>query len=456
MAGAGVALPLPGFAESAGPSDAGNAAPTTPGASPYTRGIGHYPGAHAENFSPTLSLDRTTYRNLALLRPAYHSSSYDYNLTAQLVTDGIKDTHLPTWVSTSVDGLGILPKQDREIFLDHSATNTLELKGASPAVQIQLGGGEAVPAVDRITVFFVVPDSVDASTLSISVSTSDDGRVWKQVGSSSALTPLSPVNYPPDLGAGSHLYNPLIPLQQVCQSRYYQVQCHSPATVADGERWQWRVGQIAFYKGEQRVQLGGPYTFTSAWMSAGLGEEWVYVDLGARCSFDRIALHWIARAAEGSIQVSDDAHTWRTLQAAADAIAQVDDLKLSTPQQARYVRVLMTRPSSPNGYILSEFEVYGRGGPVAQAKPAQPPLMESSTLLVAHGACSDRTLRRVKALRSRNPASRTIHGSSPPFPARCSRRTSTSKQSPTLTTARTSSTSPTLSSMQTSGIAPNS
>ena len=30
----------------------------------------------------------------------------------------------------------------------------------------------------------------------------------------------------------------------------------------------------------------------------------------------------------------------------------------------------MKRPTSPDGYVLSEIEVYGRGGPVcAQAKP---------------------------------------------------------------------------------------
>ena len=63
--------------------------------SPYNRAVGAYPGDPAEDFSPVLVPDSTAYRNLALLRPAYHSSSYDYNLTAQLVTDGIKDTKRP-------------------------------------------------------------------------------------------------------------------------------------------------------------------------------------------------------------------------------------------------------------------------------------------------------------------------------------------------------------------------
>ena len=50
-------------------------------------------------------------------------------------------------------------------------------------------------------------------------------------------------------------------------------------------------------------------------MSAGSGEEWIYVDLGALCTFDRVGLVWVQRAAEGSIQTSDDASQWKTLQA---------------------------------------------------------------------------------------------------------------------------------------------
>ncbi|MBN2013149.1 hypothetical protein JW960_27710 [candidate division KSB1 bacterium] len=56
-------------------------------AAEFTRGIGNYPGESNENFSPTMKIDNDTYRNLALRRPAWHSSSIDYNLTAQLVPD---------------------------------------------------------------------------------------------------------------------------------------------------------------------------------------------------------------------------------------------------------------------------------------------------------------------------------------------------------------------------------
>ena len=105
----------------------------------YTHGIGMYPGAPDETFSPELVIDSTTYRNLALLRPAYHSSSYDYNLTAQLVTDGIKDTNLPAWVSTSASGHGTFSKTERETLLDHFHDTTIDLRGNHATAQIRLG-----------------------------------------------------------------------------------------------------------------------------------------------------------------------------------------------------------------------------------------------------------------------------------------------------------------------------
>ena len=61
----------------------------------YSRGVGVYPGNPKEDFSPAMKIDNKTYRNLALHRPAYQSSSYDFNLTAQLITDGIIESKLP-------------------------------------------------------------------------------------------------------------------------------------------------------------------------------------------------------------------------------------------------------------------------------------------------------------------------------------------------------------------------
>jgi hypothetical protein len=382
MAGAGVVL---GELQTAatGPTASAAAVSAVPGArsdgqpsgeSPaagpeYTRGVGVYPGDPREDFGPVLVANGSTYRNLALHRPAYHSSSYDYNLTAQLVTDGIKDTHLPDWVATSVSWRGLLPKHEREFVLDHNATSVVELRGPSPWVQVQLGGGARVPEIDRVDVLFLAPRNVKSQDLSVTVSVSEDGREWQEVGKVTNPEAAPVAGYPMGFAQGGQLYHPAIPLHAAALSRFYRVAlaaAHAPAFAFD---MSWRVSEVEFFHESQRVEVGGPYRFTSAWMSAGLGEEWVYVDLGSRCEFDRVVLSWIARPAEGSLQVSQDAQNWQDIQPLPGGNGSTDDIRLAQPIQGRYVRVLMRRPTSPDGYILSEMEVYGRGGWVAQPKP---------------------------------------------------------------------------------------
>jgi Glycosyl hydrolase 2 galactose-binding domain-like/Exo-beta-D-glucosaminidase Ig-fold domain/Glycosyl hydrolases family 2/F5/8 type C domain len=348
--------------------------PPPASAASYTRGVGVYPGDPVENFAPVPLLDNSnTYRNLAMLRPAYHSSSYDYNLTAQLVTDGIKDTHLPTWVETSASSLGSFSKEERECFLDHNATSTVSLRGPRSWVQVRLGGGESVPQVDRIDLLVILTSrGVKTANVSFEVSVSDDGRIWKKAGGVPAPAPASRAGYPPEFARNGFLFKPSIPLNPVSQSRYYRIECVATKAPLLSSDVEWGIGVVAFFNNGQRVEVGGPYNFTSAWMSAGLGEEWVYVDLGTPCEFDRVALHWIAKAAEGSIQVSDDAESWRDIQPLPGGTDLTDDIMLAQPARGRYVRVLMTRPTSPDGYILSELEVYGRGGFVFMPKPATP------------------------------------------------------------------------------------
>jgi len=351
----------------------------------YTRGVGVYPGDPREDFGPTLVADGSTYRNLALRRPAFHSSSYDYNLTAQLVTDGIKDTRLPDWVATSAGFRGLLPKNEREFFLDHNPTSVVELRGPRPSVQVQLGGGESFPTIDRVDVLFVAPRDVKPERLTITVSVSEDGRAWKELGRVANPKPAPITGYPMGFALPGQLFAPSIPLSPAAQSRFYQIELEAANAPRFAFGMQWQIGEVAFFHQDQRVEIGGPYSFTSAWMSAGLGEEWVYVDLGARCEFDRVVLYWIARAAEGSIQVSDDAQNWKDIQSLPGGTGLTDDMKLAPPVKGRYVRVLMKRPSSPSGYILSEVEVYGRGGPVAQPKPA-PSARPDGRLDLAGGA----------------------------------------------------------------------
>lgn len=352
----------------------------TLGAQPYTRGVGVYPGDPKQNFAAVPAPDTQTYRNLALHRPAYQSSAYDYNLTAQLVTDGIKDTTLPRWVSVATSDQGVLKKQEREHALDHNVTTSVTLNGSSAWLQLELLGGDAPLEIDSVdfTGLRVTGDARRPAGWSIVVRGSDDGQTWTELGRT-----VSQERPPAGRGFGAAA-QPAQPsgfrVAFTASSRSRRIRMEFSAPSAN----RWTIGDVILRNQAQRVEAGGPYHFTSAWMSAGANVEWVYVDLGAACTFDRVALSWIRRAADAAIQVSDDAVTWKTVQAQAAAGVLTDNLQLTQPQRGRYVRLLMTKPSAPEGYILSELEVYGRGGPVPRPQPA--PAVVNGRLQLSAGA----------------------------------------------------------------------
>jgi hypothetical protein len=285
-----------------------------------------------------------------------------------LVTDGIIETRLPRWVSVSTSQRGVLKKNEREWLLDDNWVTAVNLKGRSGWIQVEFGGGESAPPVDRIEIDGSVRAAgADNQEWSSVVSGSDDEKSWRELGQAAGMA--RPTG---ELKAA-------IVLKTSSRARFYRLQFDS------GRPLDWQIGEVTFFNRKQNVHAGGPYNFASAWMSAGGGEQWIYVDLGAVCAFDRVTLDWIRKAAQGSVEASDDAVNWRTLQALPAGAGARDELKLAQAAQGRYVRVLMTKPASPEGYILSELEVYGRGGLVAEPKPA-PKARADGRLDLAGGA----------------------------------------------------------------------
>ena len=321
------------------------------GAQPYTRGVGVYPGDPRQDWSPTVEIDSTTYRNLALHRPAYQSSSYDYNLTAQLITDGIRETAPPRFFRVTTSQQGVLPKNQRELMFDGNWTTSISMTGRHVWVQVEWGGAPP-PEIDRLEALATLAAGSDNQEWTCVLSASGDGQSWSELGRAWGM-----------VHPGAE-FKPLIALRQPSHSRFYRIDFET------GRPLNWHIDEISFRNGKTPVHAGGPYEFSSAWMSAAAGEQWVSVDLGAPCSFDRIALYWIRRAAEGAIQVSDDGRDRHTLQALPAANGAVDDIHLASPAHSRWVRLMLTKGQTDEPYILSEFEVYGRGGPVPRAKPA--------------------------------------------------------------------------------------
>ena len=195
------------------------------------------------------------------------------------------------------------------------------------------------------------------------MSGSNDGKKWEQSGIVSGDTIARRFA---DRMVAKNFSSKFANVQlsdQTCSTlhfRFYRLEINVPNAKS------WAIGEFGLFNKGKHAAIGGPYSFTSAWMSAGSQEEWVYVDLGAKCTFDRIVLSWIRRAAAGSIQASDDAAKWRDVSALPENADKglTDDIKLDAPTKGRYVRVLMKKPASAEGYILSEMEVFGTGGPV--------------------------------------------------------------------------------------------
>jgi len=341
----------------------------------FTRGVGVYPGDPREYHGATMVIDSTTYRNLALHRPAFQSSAYDYNLTAQLVTDGIRDTKLPRWIVSSTSNDGVLPRFEREHLVDSNPVTKVDIPPTGGWVQVELKGGGPVPEVDQVEVA-VRPhsDNLQPQPWTSVVLSSDDGQTWTERGrvtNSAILGPSDP--------SRPYFAKMVVPLTATVHSRFYRIQFDAPGV------GNWGFGDMSFFSKGQRVQVSGPFDFTSAWKSAGNGEEWIYVDLGAPCTFDHVVFAWIRRPAEGSLQVSDDAKNWTTVQTLPVSHGDIDDLRLSAPAHGRYARLQLMRAQSAEGYILSEFEVYGRGGPVPKPKAA-PAIQLDGRLELAGGA----------------------------------------------------------------------
>ena len=319
----------------------------------FNHGIGVYPGDPREDFAPLLAPDATTYRNLAFHRPAYHSSSVDYNQTAQLVTDGIKDISLPRAVAITTSSQPGTPVAAG----GRGGRGGVTLSGDHPWIQYEFTGGPAPLEFDRVEVAIGGPagrgqpagnpPQPGPGSWSVAVNGSDDGQAWQELGRATGDT------------APPAQFHPAIIFGTPARPRFLRVALESPSTTM------WRVTDVRLFRGTNRVYTNAQHNLTSAWISAGGGEQWVYVDLGAACTFDKVSLTWLRRPAEGSLETSDDASTWKTVQ----PLNSGDEIKLAQPAKARYVRILMTKAAGEN-YGLSELEVWGRGGFVPRAIPA--------------------------------------------------------------------------------------
>ncbi len=342
----------------------------------YNLPPGQYPGDEAENFAPVMKPASQHERNLALHRASWHSSNYDYNLTAQLITDGIKDTVMPWYLIAATSDENPLNKRVREVLTDDNPVTTVNIKGQQVWVQIGLLGRKTLPQVDGILIKAPLRGIYHGQKGSwqCQVSGSNDGNQWVILGKKKGSGSLVDTTVFP-LG---DIFQPTISFQKAVRYKYYRLYLQSPLMQ------EWNIGEFILYHQGKPMEIKPSLHFTSAWMSAGKAKEWVYTDLGSISVIDSIVLDWIRPATEGTIQVSDDATHWKDVHSLAAPAKLPQKITLDHPVKGRYVRVIMTRPATKDGYVLSEMEVYGKGGLVPVPKDA-PTLQKNNKLYLSGG-----------------------------------------------------------------------
>ena len=401
----------------------------------YTKGVGIYPGDPSEDFGPAQVSDKETYKNIARLRAAYHSSSYDYNLTAQLVTDGIITERMPGYISVATNN-GIIPKNEREWLLDHNSVTVQRIDGSDIWISYEISGGEKVPEITGIRLDGNVTfNESKPGGWQLSCSGSEDGTTWVDLGivrgngfpGQERYNPFArmrqttasrrrtqgnqrPVSRFPGMAGPygsdslaprpSFTFNfgaPPRPQRIINQSfefgapvsyRFYRVSMSAPSAEF------WTFGNLDFFNGDTRLNMVPSANFGSAWMSEGTGTEWVSIDLGTSATFDRIKLYWLNKALKGSVQVSDDNEKWTDLADLPGSDDMIDELILNNEANCRYLRVLMSEPSNGKNYVLSEVEVYGRGG--MTLVPRDPPGISDDRMYLSGGNWKVRRASEVK------------------------------------------------------------
>lgn len=382
----------------------------------YTRGVGVYPGNPEENFSPELVPEKDNYRNIARNRAAYHSSGYDYNLTAQLITDGIVTSGHPAFTGLKTQN-GDVAKNEREWLFDHNRVTQFSTEGENIFLQLELDGNYPVPEIDRISLTGTVSyDGEKPGGWEILCQGSLDGETWEEISREKGsglvgeerpnpfarfmaqqndttrrrrrVNPFmqSPYGDGPDAPRPSfsfnfgpqqpqriinEIYEPDAPLRY----RYYKISFSTSNALT------WTFNDFDFYAGEIHLKMAPSKNFHSAWMSGGTEEEWVYVDLGTSSKFDLVKLYWIDKPVSGKVQVSNNAQVWADVAALPRSSEITDEILLKKPVEGRYVRVLMK--GDTRRFVLSEMEVYGKGGLLP--KPKESPKIQKNRMDLAGG-----------------------------------------------------------------------
>ena len=337
----------------------------TTSAQQLNRPIGQYPGNPSEYYGPKLAQDNS-YRDLALHRTVHQSSSWDFNLTSQLLTDGIHDKESPAWLDVTTPE-GPLPPHKREACIDGNEWTNNIVMGSDTWLQYDWEGMSI--EIDEVEMVCSMAYREDAPHgFKIRLLTSTNGKKWKVADewtgdSLPGTASYRRVHSDPNKNSGDDL----LPTRNIDHT--YKLNgkpfSHMKLEMVTPSAVHWTFTELKMRKNGQRAKGILPAEhFVSAWRSLGNRDEWVTVDLGTPAELSRIHLYWVNRPSSGNIQVSDDNIHWQTVQEFKNEHLpfknNIQIVQLNDQTKGRFVRINMIEPNK-NGqpFCLREISIDG-------------------------------------------------------------------------------------------------
>ena len=288
--------------------------------------------------------------NLARFRPAYHSSSIDYNATAQLAVDGIFETEPACWVEVCGNGGQPLSKREHDLVFDPRPWTSVTEEGPSAELSVRTHG--FTEPVDRISLTWNarLPEGVRSAAYVAGLARLDENGSWETVHQAKGQFSGAPVTLEWDAA-------------EETAPEGWRVFVDIPG--AEAVEWQtW-----LFYRDGQLLPMLTSEHFHSAWVSATGGQEWLAVDLGDEQRFSEVRLHWLNGPAKGVLQVGRDSASWRDI-AVLDGTESVRCDTFKVRGHGRWIRVLLDGSADGKPYVLTEMEVLGnRSGAGREEEP---------------------------------------------------------------------------------------
>ena len=279
--------------------------------------------------------------NVALHRAALASSAYDFNMTAQLATDGIVETAAPAGMHFFLNSDPV-PREEADWLLDERdkskftcSLNTFELELRCEGCSIH---------TDAVGYYgtFVCRNTVAYAPYSYSIYVTEDGEEWTEAGRWEGTLPSETIARE---GGPVELKAP------VKEGDYCGVKVRMSVKTST----RWTFNEMKFFLGGEQIEVRPSSIFSSYWTSRTGRDEWIQVDLGAKTSLKSLKTVWHNPPVSGKVLASLDGSRWR-------AVADLTPDGAALRGKARYLRLSLDKTADAAPFSLSELEVYGSNG----------------------------------------------------------------------------------------------